>query len=95
MSGQFWLGLFLPLIAVAILFGIYGLYVAFGWLATHRKWLLRTENLREDVDETNIEPLHDMEKAIIHSRRWKRLRMFGRVIIIVRDSTPNTKDWKQ
>ena len=32
MSGQFWLGLFLPLIAGAILLGIYGLYVAFGWL---------------------------------------------------------------
>ena len=95
MSGQFWLGLFLPLIAVAILLGIYGLYVAFGWLATHRKWLMRTENLREDVDETNIEPLHDMEKAIIHSRRWKMLRMFGRVIIIVRDSTDNTKEQQQ
>jgi hypothetical protein len=95
MSGQFWIGLFTPLIAVAILWGIYALYVAFGWLATHRKWLLRTANLREDVNETNIEPLHDMEKAIIHSRRWKMLRMFGRFIIIVRDSTDDTKEQKQ
>jgi hypothetical protein len=95
MSGQFWLGLFLPLIAGAILLGIYGLYVAFGWLATHKKWILRTKELKEDIDETNIEPLHDMEKAIINSRRWKMLRMFGRIIIIVRDSTDDTKEQKQ
>ena len=95
MSGQFWLGLFLPLIAGAILLGIYGLYVAFGWLATHKAWLLRTEEIREDVDETNIGPLHDMEKAIIHSHRWKMLRIFGRVIIIVRDYTDDTKEQQQ
>jgi hypothetical protein len=92
MSGQFWLGLFLPLITWGILLGIYGLYVAFGWLATHKKWLLRTQELREDINETNIEPLRDMEKAIIQARRWKMLRMFGRTIIIVRDSTGDTKE---
>jgi hypothetical protein len=84
--------MFLPLIAWVILLGFYGIYIAFGWLATHKKWLLRTQELREDIDETNIEPLHDMEKAIIQARRWKMLRIFGRTIIIVRDSTGDTKE---
>lgn len=92
MSEQFWLGMFLPLIAWVILLGIYGLYIAFCWLATHKKWLLRTQELRDGIDETNIGPLHDMEKAIIQARRWKMLRIFGRTIIIVRDSTSDTRE---
>jgi hypothetical protein len=84
--------MFLPLIAWVILLGIYGLYIAFCWLATHKKWLLRTQELRDGIDETNIGPLHDMEKAIIQARRWKMLRIFGRTIIIVRDSTSDTRE---